>query len=431
MLISLFVFTGMKGKSSILKKTALPLLKIMEKTPHQPSILKKKVSAPVQPPIPQPKQNVDEVDQEITGSSHLDQFCCINLSTESQIQDPMEIECDNHASEEISESLSELDECLSVNGERPQVLIELNAHASQETQRKDLNLMKLIRSDEDLVSFTGINFRLLSVLTELVQLAEQDHDARKFNNKASARIVLCLCKLRLNLSFQCLAVLFQMTRQACSNNFVYMIKLLCQLLEKTIYWPTEEEFASNLPKCFENYPLVRVVLDCTEIPVERPGCLKCRLRLYSHYKGCETLKLLIGVTPSGLINYISKVFGGRASDKAIFNQSCIFNNLKPTVDMIMVDKGFDIENECAMNHIKLIIPPKLGKRTQFPKQEVALTADIAAARVHVERAIQRFKMFKIVKHKVAWSLVPYMNDITTVVAALVNVKSPILADDKF
>ena len=76
--------------------------------------------------------------------------------------------------------------------------------------------------------------------------------------------------------------------------------------------------------------------------------------MYSHYKGCQTVKLLIGVTPSGLISYISEAFGGRASDKAIFNQSDLFKKLTPTKDMIMIDKGFDIDVECAANHIKVI-----------------------------------------------------------------------------
>ena len=153
--------------------------------------------------------------------------------------------------------------------------------------------------------------------------------------------------------------------------------------------------------------------------------------MYSHYKGCETLKFLLGVTPSGLICYVSKVYGGRASDKAIFNQSGLLKKVIPTKEAIMVDKGFDIEVECAENHIKLIMPPKLGKRNQFSKEEVEVTVDIAAARVHVERAIQRFKQFKIVKGKVQATLIPYMDKITTVIVAICNLKNPILADNKF
>ena len=137
-----------------------------------------------------------------------------------------------------------------------------------------------------------------------------------------------------------------------------------------------------------------MVLDCTEIPIETPRCLKCHLTLYSHYKGCETIKLLIGVAPCGYISYISDAYGGRASDKAIFNQSCIMEKLEATRDAIMVHKGFPIQFECLNNFIKLIIPPKLvkKKKTQFSCQETEYTNDIAKARIHIERTIQRFKM---------------------------------------
>ena len=77
------------------------------------------------------------------------------------------------------------------------------------------------------------------------------------------------------------------------------------------------------------------------------------------------------------------------------------------------------------------MPPKLGERKQFTKSEVALTAKIAATRVHVERKIQRLKVFKILKGKLEFTLLPHINEIVTVVAALVNMKTPILADKKF
>lgn len=120
-----------------------------------------------------------------------------------------------------------------------------------------------------------------------------------------------------------------------------------------MYWPTKEEIKKSLPKCFRKFSDVTVVLDCTEIPVEKPRCLECRLRLYSHYKGRETLKFLIRITPSGLISYISEPFGGRASDKAIFNKSGLLDKLLPGKDAIMVDKGFSIEEECAFARFKL------------------------------------------------------------------------------
>jgi len=36
---------------------------------------------------------------------------------------------------------------------------------------------------------------------------------------------------------------------------------------------------------------------------------------FSHNKGKYTLKIGVGVTPAGLIAWLSKIFGGRTSDK--------------------------------------------------------------------------------------------------------------------
>lgn len=53
---------------------------------------------------------------------------------------------------------------------------------------------------------------------------------------------------------------------------------------------------------------------------------------------------MTAVTPSGFISYASPCYGGRASDKIIFEQSRVVDKLEPYVDQIMVDKGFLVEN---------------------------------------------------------------------------------------
>jgi hypothetical protein len=88
-----------------------------------------------------------------------------------------------------------------------------------------------------------------------------------------------------------------------------------------VYWPSKEEILSNMSLCFENFKLVRIVLNCTDIAVQKPKCLCCRIKYYSHYKGRETVKIMTDVSPTGLITFVSQAYGGRASDKAIFEQS--------------------------------------------------------------------------------------------------------------
>lgn len=71
---------------------------------------------------------------------------------------------------------------------------------------------------------------------------------------------------------------------------------------------------------------------------------------------------MTGVSPDGLITYISKPYGGRASDKSIFKQSKLVQKLTPHEDEIMVDKGFSIQDVCSNYAIKMVRPPFLRKK---------------------------------------------------------------------
>ncbi|XP_011860036.1 PREDICTED: uncharacterized protein LOC105557402 [Vollenhovia emeryi] len=227
------------------------------------------------------------------------------------------------------------------------------------------------------------------------------------------------------------SIKFGQLRRVCSRYFFETLDSLYHVLKSGIYWPTKDEILSTLPACFSSFAKTRIVLDCTEVPIEKPKCLRCRIRCYSHYKGRETVKIQIGVTPSGLVSHLSDVFGGRASDKAIFNSTDILENLTPYVDAIMVDKGFLIEAECAQRGIDLIRPPFLAKQKQFTTSDVCHTKKIAAARIHVERAIQRIKLFQIMSGPVSWRLVPHFGEIVTVITAIVNLSPPIIGEQGF
>ncbi|XP_029835232.2 uncharacterized protein LOC115319400 [Ixodes scapularis] len=164
--------------------------------------------------------------------------------------------------------------------------------------------------------------------------------------------------------------------------------------------------------------------------ISQPKCLQCRINTYSHYKKGYTIKYVIGVSPGGLVTHVSQGYGGRASDEAIFQQSNLVSQLLPGIDHVMVDKGFLIEDVCESCLIEVIRPPFLQQK-QLSKAEALRTKKIATARVHVERAIQRIKIFKILSQKMPWSMVPLADDIVCIAAALVNLSKPILVDKRF
>uniref|UniRef100_A0A3B4HAU6 DDE Tnp4 domain-containing protein n=1 Tax=Pundamilia nyererei TaxID=303518 RepID=A0A3B4HAU6_9CICH len=140
---------------------------------------------------------------------------------------------------------------------------------------------------------------------------------------------------------------------------------------------------------------VAIIVDCFEIRTERPSNLKARAQTYSHYKGTHTMKYLIGITPQGAVSFISKGWGGRASDKHITEQCGILNKLLPG-DVVLADRGFDIRDAVGMMCAEVKIPAFTRGFCQLDAKDIENTRAIAHLRIHVERVIgslrNKFKM---------------------------------------
>ena len=86
----------------------------------------------------------------------------------------------------------------------------------------------------------------------------------------------------------------------------------------------------------------------------------------------------------------------------------------------MADKGFNI--------IDLLDPnePFLSEKGQFDEEEVETTQSIASVRIHVERAISRIKMYRIINNVVPLSLAEVLNQIWTLCCMLLLFQSSII-----
>ncbi|XP_042149486.1 uncharacterized protein LOC121047094 [Ixodes scapularis] len=217
----------------------------------------------------------------------------------------------------------------------------------------------------------------------------------------------------------------------CTDVLVTLIPILGKVLSSVLVLPSKSETLMKVPTSFDKYQNVRLVLDCTEVPVAQPRCLKCELRMYSFYKKGFTCKYMVSVTPGGLIAHISAGYGGRASYKHIFEESGVVDLLLPVIDNVMVDRGFLIDQICEDRLIKVIRPPFKKQRKQMSRTDALDTQRIASARGYVERVIQRMKIFKILSTKVTWNMVPLLDDIMMIAAGLTNLSAPILAPERF
>jgi len=241
--------------------------------------------------------------------------------------------------------------------------------------------------DKKTSTYTGLpNFVTLAAVFNLVEPympSSQCNVLTKFQ-----QFMILLIRLRQNLSLEDLAYRFDVSKSTVSRTFLRMLDIAVVRLSFLIKWPEREELRKTMPNSFRQHfgTKVTVVIDCFEVFIEKPLSLLARAQTFSDYKHHNTVKFLIGIAPQGVITYISKAWGGRASDKYITENSGILDNLQPG-DIILADRGFNIEESVALYYAEVKIPAFTRGKKQLAAKDVESTRKIASVRIQVERVI--------------------------------------------
>ena len=237
--------------------------------------------------------------------------------------------------------------------------------------------------------------------------------------------LLVLMRLRLALLGRDLAFRFKVTPATVSSIFVTWITLMAKELGVLIIWPSRAQVRKTLPNCFRKlYPKVRVIIDCFEVFTETPSALDLAAAMWSEYKHHYTIKVLIGITPTGAISYVSPVYGGRASDVFVVRNSGFLKLIEP-YDQVMADRGFKIKEDLMMIMASLCIPPSCAASSQMLPGDIKKTSSIANVRIFVEQAIRRVKTFNMLKNELPITLVSQADNIVKVCCSLCNLLPPL------
>ena len=154
-----------------------------------------------------------------------------------------------------------------------------------------------------------------------------------------------------------LAFRFKITASLVISIFFTWVRLISHELQGIIVWSSRENARKHLPDSFRKYyPKCRVIIDCTELFIETPSSLELAAMCWSQYKHHYTIKFLVGITPNGAISFLSKCYGGRATDNFITEDCGIAKKLLPG-DQVMADRGFKIREHLAYHQCTLTIPP--------------------------------------------------------------------------
>ena len=240
--------------------------------------------------------------------------------------------------------------------------------------------MESLKDNNKLVKFyTGLpNYDTLKVVFELASkclLSTTEHGHRKLTN--GDEFLLTMVKLRLNLRNADLGFRFGVAESTVSNIIHKWLNLLYVALKFLIRWPTREEVRATLPECFRSkFAKAVVIIDCTEIFIERATNLLARSQTWSNYKSHNTVKYLIGITPQGTVSFVSDAWGGRVSDKHITQECGILNSLLPG-DLILADRGFNIYELVAMHQAEAKLPAFTKGKTQLIAKEVQESRELA------------------------------------------------------
>ncbi|KAJ6642741.1 hypothetical protein Bhyg_07695, partial [Pseudolycoriella hygida] len=213
---------------------------------------------------------------------------------------------------------------------------------------------------------------------------------------SKSRVLMCLQKIKQNLSFAVLAFEYALSSSYCGQIFSETVSALCKALEIFVVWSDKEVVEHRLPIAFRaNFNDVTSIIDCFEIQIQKPSNAVHQSHTWSQYKQCDTIKYLISSTPDGVVNFISEGFGGRISDLEIVKHSG-YPDTSPPNSVVMTDRGFkSIESLLAEKKCRLVRPPAVSAGEEMTAADVHFTKQVAALRIHIERVIKRVREFAI------------------------------------
>ena len=147
---------------------------------------------------------------------------------------------------------------------------------------------------------------------------------------------------------------FDISPTKCPFIFTTWIKLLSKFLKNLVAWLPQEALRDNLSEAFNKTGnnKCRVFLDSAEAFIERPKSSDFQAATCSNSKHHNTIKFLVGISPSGFITFLSSCYGGRASNKFI-TKSAGFYDLLAHDDVVMTDCDFQIQKDLLLHFCNL------------------------------------------------------------------------------
>jgi hypothetical protein len=123
------------------------------------------------------------------------------------------------------------------------------------------------------------------------------------------QLFLTLIKIRQHKTNFELSRLFNISETAVVNIWVTWVNFMAKQWREVNMFPDRDIVRFFSPLGFKaKFPSTRTIIDGTECPVMKPKSPIAQQATFSTYKNRNTIKLLVGATPGGLVNYVSPAY---------------------------------------------------------------------------------------------------------------------------
>ena len=281
--------------------------------------------------------------------------------------------------------------------------------------------------------YTGLETagKLMTVFTSLGPAVHSLNYYRKTvvdNILPIDQFILMLARLRQNMDYLPLSKLCGVSIYSAQNIFITWLNFCSRQWSEVNVWPHKDLVHFYAPADFmAKFPMTRVIVDGTEIPVQQPSNPVSQRATFSSYKNRNTVKVLVGSTPGGLVSYVSPAYGGAVSDRQIVERSNLPAMCDPQ-DSVMADKGFNVQDLFAAHDVTVNIPTFFKKKNRMSGHQVLADRKISSKRVHIERIIGSMKTYKILTSPLSSSETKLFSHVINVCAMLCNFRKRIVSE---
>lgn len=174
---------------------------------------------------------------------------------------------------------------ISVHQQSQKAMPDMSVQVNTLEEMTKLTVADLLTRESDFCTFTGVpSFAVF----ERIVFHVNRFDRMNADLPLKHRVLLVLVRLKTGLSCNCLVPLFNVSETTVHRYFHATLPVLAQVLRTALHRSEKAEVEANMPICFASFTQTRLVLDGTEVEIEKSKCLACRIKTYSSYKGWHT-----------------------------------------------------------------------------------------------------------------------------------------------